>query len=111
MLIDSKPVSPTLGPWVAEKKYNNGFNNVISIEHLGYAPRRIIAEIWADESGLSSEDWANARLLSAAPDLLSRLSTAASLIKGGILDHCTGFEVRQWEALIRRSRGGANEHG
>jgi len=108
LVIPATPLpSYTLGPWIAEKGYHNGLNNVISIEHLGYAPRRVIAEIWAGKNEeLSEEDWANARLLTLAPDLIGHLRTTASLLKSySISDHCTQFEIRQCEAVMRKIRG------
>jgi hypothetical protein len=61
----------TPGPWSFEEL--NGILEIIDETGLG-----TIAQLLTIESGISEEDIANARLISAAPDMLSALETIAS---------------------------------
>ena len=74
-------MSHTPGPWTADRSANN----VIAIGHGEIE----VCEIIADEEGdkadeLTEADWANARLIAAAPALLDALKTLDRWGRGGL---------------------------
>jgi hypothetical protein len=71
----------TPGPWYAEKSSDNFW--YITTSPYAFAPA--VASTWAaawDKEGTPFDQEANARLLSAAPDLLACLRELVALVRG-----------------------------
>lgn len=95
----------TPGPWVVLERYTD--RNAIPIGYeVGNGATSIFAEVHGGGGvrGLSEGD-ANARLISAAPDLLSALDALLMEVDRGEIDEDTKPLVEAAERAIAKARG------
>lgn len=72
----------TAGPWVAVFSENGGYDCMtdsidIRVDAEGFQPSIVYIDRGRDPDATMERDWANARLIAAAPDMLAALRKAA----------------------------------
>jgi hypothetical protein len=77
--------APTPGPWSVvpdERTYNNGYMDLVDVQGYDIVAENGYSVVGSEGISTSDEDYANARLIAAAPDLLAALQTLLDAVNG-----------------------------
>lgn len=93
----------TPGPWAVCSSYTAGR----IIVKAPQPTNRVLAGFGSEDEPLDDIDWANARLIAAAPELLEALKAALKVIEG-YCDHWEQDVYEKAQAAIAKAEGESN---